>query len=136
MNAAPLAICDVGDFAQRNLLAVGRGEQDVADLLRRRAILRLQPDDEIERSLALHDLRRRLAADRRLDQPVDRVGAQPVPRHLAAVDGDRETRLAKLLHERHVLDARNPLDDRLDRASLLLEQRRGRCRRPSRRAMP
>ena len=41
------------------------------------AILRLKPDDEIERSLALHDLRRRVATDRRLDEPVDRVGAQP-----------------------------------------------------------
>ena len=50
----------VGDFAQRNLLSVRRGEQDVADLLRRRAILRLKPDDEIERSFALHDLRRGL----------------------------------------------------------------------------
>ena len=44
--------------------------QDVADLLGRRAVLLLQSHDEVERSLALHDLRRRRAADRRLDQAV------------------------------------------------------------------
>ena len=110
MNAAPFATSHVGHFAQRNLLAVRRREQDVADLLRRRAILRLQAHDEIERALALHDLRRRRAADRGLDQAVDRVGAQPVPRHLRAIDGDREARLAELLHERDVGDARNLLD--------------------------
>ena len=130
MNAAPFATCDVGDLAQRNLLAVGRREQDVADLLRRSAILRLQTHDEIERALALHDLRRRRAADRGFDQAVHRVGAQPVPRELRAIDGDRETRLPELLHERDVIDAGHLLDDRLDRAPLLPRARRGRCRRP------
>ena len=73
---------DVRDFTQRNLLPVRRREQDVADLLRRRAVLRLQAHDEIERALALHDLRCRRAADRRFDQAIHRVGAQAVARQL------------------------------------------------------
>ena len=106
------------------------------DLLRRLAILRLQPHDEIERALALHDLRRRRAADGGFDQAVHRVGAEAVARHLRAIDRDRHARLAELLHERDVVDAGDLLDDALDRASLRLEHARGRCRRPSRRATP
>ena len=49
-------------------------------------ILRLQPDDEIERPLALHHLRRRTAADRGLDQAVDVGDVEAVARDLGAVD--------------------------------------------------
>ena len=60
----------------------------------------LQPDDEIERSLALDHLRRRRAADGGLDQRVDVGDVQPVARDLRAIRLDRQARLPELAHER------------------------------------
>ena len=74
MNDAPLAIWMFAHLAQRDLLAVRRREQNVADLRRGSRDTAPAAHDEIERPLALHDLGRRRAADRGLDQPVDRVG--------------------------------------------------------------
>ena len=50
------------------------------------AILRLEPDDEIELLLLLHDLGRDVAADGGLDQAVDVVDVDPVARDLVAID--------------------------------------------------
>ena len=72
MNDAPFATWMSATSRSGTCCPSGVATQDVADLLRRLAILRLQPHDEIERALALHDLRRRRAADRGLDQPVHR----------------------------------------------------------------
>ena len=98
MNDAPLLDPDVGELAQRDLLAVRRRDEDVADLLRLAERL-LQPHHEVERALALHDLGRRRATDRRFDQPVDVDDVQAVARDLVAIRLDREARLAELLHE-------------------------------------
>ena len=70
MNDAPLPYLDVGQLAQRNLLAVGSAHQQVADFVRAAAELRLHADDQVKQLLALDDLRHRLAAHRRLRSPL------------------------------------------------------------------
>ena len=98
----------------------GRGHEDVADRVRVVAILRLEPDDEVELLLLLHDLRRDVAADGGLDEAVDVGDVDPVARDLGAIDCDRQARLAELLDQRHVADAAHVLEHRLDRLALLL----------------
>ncbi len=58
----------VGELLQRDVLPVGRRDEDVADGDGVVAILALEPDDEVELLLLLHDLGRDIAADRGLDQ--------------------------------------------------------------------
>ncbi len=100
-----LAHLDVGELAERQVLVVRRRDQDVLDRLHVLPIRLLQPDDQIERSLALDHLRRRRAADRGLDQRVDVGDVEAVARDLRAVGLDRQARLAELAHERDVGDA-------------------------------
>ena len=122
MNDAPFADRDVGELLQRDLLAAGRGDEDVADRSGSSRYLRLEPDDEVELLLLLHDLGRGVAADRGLDQAVDVVDVDAVAGDLGAVDLDREARLAELLDQRHVADAADMLEHVLDRLALLLER--------------
>ena len=96
--------------------------------------LRRQAHHEVEQLLALHDLRGGTAADGRFDDAVDRLGAEAVPRDLRAIDGERQRRLAELLHERDVRDAPDFLDQVLELEPLRLQHGQVRRRRPSRRA--
>jgi hypothetical protein len=70
------------------------GHQDVANRDGIVAILALEPDDEVELFLLLDDLRRRVAADRGLDQSIDVVDVDSVARGLVAIDLDGQARLA------------------------------------------
>ena len=97
----------------------GVATEDIADRHRIVAILPLQPDDEVELLFLLHDLGGDIAADRGLDQRVDVVDVDPVAGDLGAIDLDREARLAEFLHQRHVADAADVLQHRLDRLALL-----------------
>ena len=63
MKDAPFPWRDVGELAEGNLLAVGRADEQIADLMGAAAELRLHADDEIEQLLALNDLRDGLSAD-------------------------------------------------------------------------
>ena len=62
---------DVRELPQRNLLAVGRGDENAADFFRRAPVLFRQPDHQIELLFTLHHLGRRRAADGGLNQAVD-----------------------------------------------------------------
>ena len=86
MNEAPLATWIVASSPSGTCCRRGRRHQDVADLLRRLAKLRLQAHDEVEQLLALHDLRGGDAAHRRLDQAVDVVGVEAIAGELGPVD--------------------------------------------------
>ena len=61
---------NVGEFFQRNLRAIGGRYKNIPDLFRRAAVTFVQTNHEVELLLALHHLRRRRAADRRLNQAV------------------------------------------------------------------
>ena len=77
MNDAPFAIEIVATSSERDLAAVRRGDEDVADLLGRAAKLRLEAHDEVEQLLALHHLRGGSAADRGLDESLTSPALRP-----------------------------------------------------------
>ena len=85
MNDAPLRFVDIRQFAQRNLLAGGRADEQIADLLRVLAELRLHAHDEVEELFALDHLRGRLPADGRLDHGFHVRHIDAVARDLVAV---------------------------------------------------
>ena len=90
MNDAPLFTPMVASSRSGTCAPAGVGDEDVADLLRRLAILRLEPNDEIERALTLHDLRGRGAAHGRFDQAVHVGDVDAIARDLVAIDVDGE----------------------------------------------
>ena len=65
-------LVNIGQRAQRNLLPRGRAHQQVADLLRTLAELRLHAHHQVEELFALHHLCGRLAAHRRLHDRLQR----------------------------------------------------------------
>src|SRR5205085_5960237 len=65
--------------------------------------------------------RRSRATDRGVDESIDGVDAQSIPRHARPVSRDRETWLSELLDEGHMIDAGNALDDPFDCAAFLFE---------------
>ena len=89
MNAAPVEIANGRQIADRDLLARRRGDQNVADRLRRLAELGLQPHDQIEQFLALNDLRRRLPAHGGFNEAIHVGDIDPVPCDLVAINVDR-----------------------------------------------
>ena len=130
MNDAPLLDLDVGELAERQVLAVRRRDQQVLDRVHVLPERLLQPDDEIELSLALDHLRRRRAADGGFDQRVDVADVQAVARDLRAIGLDGQARLPELAHERDVRDAGHAREIVAAPASaFVFERRRDRRRR-------
>jgi len=91
------------------------------DLLRRLTVLRLEPDDEVEEPLPLHDLRRRRPADRGLEEGVDVGDVEAIARDLLAVGRDGEARLPELAHDGDLVDAAHFPEHCPDRVRLVLE---------------
>ena len=92
-------------------MPAGRGHQDVADLLGRIAELFIETDNQVELLFLLDHLSGHVAAHRGLDQAVDVGHVQAVAGDLGAIDGDGQTRLAKLVHQGDFLDAAHALKD-------------------------
>ena len=93
-----VALADVGQLAQRNLLAVGRAHQQVADLVRAAAELRLHAHHQVEELFALDHLGGRLAAHGGLDHGFHVGDIDAVARDLVAVHVDQQAGLAKFPH--------------------------------------
>ena len=91
-----VALLDVWPVPEWNLLAVRRSHQQIANLLRATAELRLHAHDKIEQLFALHDLRRGLPTDGRLDHGFDVGDIDAVARDLLAVDIDEQAWLSQL----------------------------------------
>ena len=72
---------------------------------------------------ALHRHRVAATADRSLHQPVDIGDVDAVAPDLRPIDVDRQAWLTELLHHRHVLHARDLVEDAFHGAALLLEHR-------------
>ena len=70
----------LGDLAERDATAIGRGQQNVADGVGVLTELRLVADDEIEATVAVENLRGSDAADGRLHGGIDVGGHQSVTR--------------------------------------------------------
>ena len=107
---------------ERDLRAVRRGDEDVADGLRVVAELRFQAHHQVELLFALHHLRRGSPADGGLDQAVDVGDVQAVAGDFGAVDVHRQARLAEFLDQRDLLDPAHPFQHALDRLCLWFER--------------
>ena len=89
MNDAPFPWVMLASCAQRNLLAVGRSYQQVADFVGAAAELRLHAHHQVEKLLALDDLRDGLTAYRGFDHGFHVGDVDSVTGNLVAVDVDR-----------------------------------------------
>ena len=98
MNDAPLALADIRQLAQRNLLPGGRAHQQIANLLRVLAEFRLHAHHEIEQFFALDHLRGRLPAHGRLHHAFHVRHVDAVARDLVAVHVDQQAGLAEFAH--------------------------------------
>ncbi len=85
MNDAPLFDLNIGELAERKMLAGGRRDQQIPDGVGILAVRLLHAHQQIELALALNHLRGRFAAHRGLDHGVDVVHVQPVLGDLLAV---------------------------------------------------
>ena len=112
---------DVGQLLQRNLLAGGGCDRDVADLFRIVAILLLQPHHQVELLFLLHHLGGDIAADRGLDQLVHVIDIQAIAGDAIPLDRDREAGLTQFLHQGHIADAAHIFQHPLDVFALLLK---------------
>ena len=111
MKDAPDASLDGGEFGERDLLAGGRGHEQIADFARARTVLRLHADDEVEEFFALDDLRGGLAADCGLDDRFDIVDIDAVARDFRAVGIDGQAGLAEFADDGELLEAGRVIED-------------------------
>ena len=98
MNDAPPASRISASALSGICCPAGRAHQQVADLLRVLAELRLHAHHEVEELFALHHLRGRLAAHRRLHNRFHVGHVDAVARDLVAIHVDDQARLAQLAH--------------------------------------
>ncbi len=109
---------DIAELAEGQILAVGRGDEQVADGVFVFAERLLHAHHQIELALALNDLRGRLAADGRVHDVVNVAYVETVARELLAVGCDDETRLAGLADDGDFGDARSVGENVFDLGSL------------------
>ena len=102
-----VSLADSGQLAQRNLLSVGRADQQIPDLMGAAAKLRLHADHQIEQLFSLDDLGDRLPADRGRDHGFHVGDVDSVARNLVAIHIDQQAGLAKFAHHRQFGEARN-----------------------------
>ena len=110
-----------GELAERDLLAARSGDENLPDLFRGLPELGLEPNQEVERLLALHHRGGGDTADRRLDQSVHVGDVDAVARDPVAIDREREAGLAQLLHHRDPAHASYAVQHPLDRPALRLQ---------------
>ncbi len=79
-----------------------RGHQQIADLPRAGAVLRLHAHDEVKQLLALNHLRRGLSAHSGLDHALDVGYIDAVARDFFAVHIDLHAGLAQFAHHRQL----------------------------------
>src|SRR5262245_40452989 len=99
--------CDFRKLLERDALAIGRIDLDVADRFEALAVLRQEAHDYIKTLFAVEQLRHGLAADRRLRRRVDVVRRYAVARRFLPVDADQQIRLAELPEDAEVGHAGN-----------------------------
>src|ERR1043166_633438 len=103
VHAAAHAL-EAGDLRQRDILAAGRVDQNVSEIIERTFFL-AQADDHSELLFAFPDLRGRATAQSRFDDFLNIEHVQVVTRGAVAIDGDDRLRqLAQPIHKR----ARDP----------------------------
>ena len=103
-----VSLMDVGKLGDGHLLPGGRRHQQVADLLRARAIFGLHAHDQVKQPLALNDLRRGLSAYAGLDDALDVGHVDAVARDFFAVHIDLHAGLAQFAHHGQLREAREP----------------------------
>ena len=97
----------IGKFTEGNLLAGGRADQQVGDLLRVLAELRLHAHDEVEQFFALNHLRGGLSAHGRLHHRFHVGNIDAVAGDFVAIHVDQQAGLAQLAHHGEFREARN-----------------------------
>ena len=95
----------------------------LADRLGRRAVRRVEPNDDGIAPPPVDDFRRRHPADACLDGLAHVGDVQAVARDRGAIEVDLELHRTRAHADRYVLGAAHALDDALDLVRLLLEQR-------------
>ena len=114
-------VLDASDLAERDLRAVGRGHEDLAERLRIRAVLRRIPNPDGKPLTALDRRRQRGFPDGGLDHLLDVADADAVARGGAAVDLDVEVLTTGDLFGVDVARARHPADGVSDLPRQFLE---------------
>src|SRR5262245_18665197 len=99
---------DLGQLFERDALALGRVDLDVADRFDALAKLRQESHDDVESLFAVEKLSHRLAADGRLPRRVDVARQDAVARRLVPVGADQQVRLAEFEEDAEVGHAGNP----------------------------
>ena len=112
---------NIRKLAQRNLLAGRRADEQIADLLRVLAELRLHAHDEIEQLFALNHLRGGLAAHRRLHDGFHVGDVDAVARDLVAIDIDQQAGLAEFAHDGQFRESGHLRETALDLERLALQ---------------
>ena len=93
-----VALGDVRELAERNLLPIGCADQQVPDLLCAAAELRLHAHDQVEQLFPLNDLSDRLPADSGRNYGLDVGDIDSVSRDFVAVDVHEQAGLPQFAH--------------------------------------
>ncbi len=123
------AFFDGGELGERDLLAGGSGDEEIADVAGAGAELRLHADDEVEEFFALDDLGGGLAADGGLHNGSDVVDIDAIARDFGAVGVDDQAGLAEFAHDGEFGEAGSLVESVANLDGLLSRERRGRGRR-------
>jgi hypothetical protein len=92
-------------------VGVGRGQQDLRDLLGSAAELRCVADGKIKAAVVVNNLGNGCAANGGLDDVVDVLRLKTIARGFQPVDGDHQAGLAGDIEDANVGDAGNLLHD-------------------------
>ena len=103
-----VSLLDVGKLTQRNLLAIRRAHQQIADVVRAAAELRLHAHHQVEEFFSLNDLRGGLSAHGRLHHGLHVGHIDAVAGDFVAVDIDQQAGLAEFAHHRQLGETRAP----------------------------
>jgi hypothetical protein len=115
-------LLDGGEFGERELLAVGRGHEQVGDLDGIGAVLRLHAHDKVEEFFTLDHLRGSLPADCSLHDRLDIGNVDAVARDFRAIDiVDDQTGLAELADHRELGVAGSLVQNILDLDGFFLQ---------------
>src|SRR5579884_271150 len=96
---------NISELTERNLLPIGRAYQQIANLMRAAAELRLHTDYKIEELLPLDHLGDGLAADSSRNHSFHVGDIDPIPRDLVAIDINKQAWLAEFAHYCQIREA-------------------------------
>ena len=117
----PVALPDMGELAQRNLLAGRSADQQIGDFVGARPEPGLHADHKVKELFSLDHLGGCLAAYRRLDHAFHVRDVDPVAGYLFAVDVHEQAWLAELAHHGQLGEPGDPLQNVLDLEGLVLQ---------------